>query len=139
MPWTLYGILMCCQSKTAYLVYSFFWHDSVVSHTDHSRFAYTLPPLEMGEGKDGVKTDVLLDRGVGMPPAVFVDEISERPASDWAKTPHGVANGENGIGMDAGWQTHSRFDLGLVEQVSSRQCGAQPQSPGCQQHVLHEM
>src|SRR5881392_338481 len=39
--------------------------------------------------------------------------------------------------MDAGWQTQGRFDLGLVEQVSGRERGAQAQGTGGQQHVLH--
>src|SRR6267142_2740793 len=48
-------------------------------------------------------TPMLLNAPVGTPPAVLIHDVGERPAADRTESPHRIADGEDCVGVDAGW------------------------------------
>src|SRR2546428_10455667 len=80
---------------------------------------------------------LLLEAFVGVAPAVLVHDLRQRPAAHRPEFPHGVADGKNRVGVDAGRYTKSDLGLLFVQEVPGCQRSPEPKGPGCQQHVLH--
>jgi hypothetical protein len=60
---------------------------------------------------------VATDPCKGCPPPILADDIGERDAANWPKPPHGVADRQQGIRLDAGRQAER--GLGLLLELNA--------------------
>jgi len=68
---------------------------------------------------------------------IFVDDIGQSHTADWPEPAHGVADRQQGIRVDAGWQSECGLRFLLELQIERRQCRAEAERSRRQQHVLH--
>ena len=59
---------------------------------------------------------------VRLAPPVFIDDIGERYTADWPEPAHGIADRQQGIGVDAGRETERGLGFLLEIQVEGCQC-----------------
>ena len=76
-------------------------------------------------------------QSVRLAPAVVVHDVGQRPAADGAELPHGVADGQDGVGVDAGRQAQRGLRVLLVEEMAGGQGRPESERARRQQHVLH--
>jgi hypothetical protein len=70
-------------------------------------------------------------------PPILVDDISQRNTAYWSKPAHGVADRQQGVGMDVREQPECGFRFFLELQVQRRQSRAEAERSRRQQHVLN--
>jgi hypothetical protein len=56
-------------------------------------------------------TTALVKACISLFPPVQIDDIGKGAAPHRAKLPERIANGQNSIGMDTGWQAQNVFDF----------------------------
>jgi hypothetical protein len=67
----------------------------------------------------------VLQIAVRLAPLVLIDDIGERDTANRAKPAHGVADRQQGIGVETGRKAQSRFRFLLELQIKRRQSRAQ--------------
>src|SRR5215470_17976023 len=72
-----------------------------------------------------------------LPPTILVDDLGQRAAPHRPEFPQRVADGNDGIGMNAGRQAERCFGLLLVEEMARRERGTEAERARRKQHVLH--
>jgi len=73
---------------------------------------------------------------VRLAPSVFVDDIDQRDTADWPEPAHRVADRQQSIGVDIGWQAECGLSFLLELQIKRRQSRAEAERSRRQQHVL---
>jgi len=62
---------------------------------------------------------------ISLTPLVFINDIGQRDAADWPEPAHGVADRQQGIGMDAERKAECGLRFFLELQIQRRQSRAQ--------------